>query len=102
VATISEGIKLRAAIVVRGVLRYRNQDGTNFILVKMTSTPRIKPREKIRTANFGAGGRSSAGHATSDGMTLHTYLQTKCSISVSERCSKSYTTFKKAFAIKLM
>jgi hypothetical protein len=24
VATISEGIKLRAAIVVRGVLRYRN------------------------------------------------------------------------------
>jgi len=73
VATISEGIKLRAAIVVRGVLRYRNQNGTNFILVKMTSTPRIKPREKIRTANFGAGGRSSAGHATSDGMTLHTY-----------------------------
>jgi hypothetical protein len=61
-----------------------------------------KPREKIRTANFGAGGRSSAGHATSDGMTLHTYLQTKCSISVSERCSKSYTTLKKAFAIKLM
>jgi hypothetical protein len=60
-----------------------------------------KPREKIRTANFGAGGRSSAGHATSDGMTLHTYLQTKCSISVSERCSKSHTTLKKAFAIKL-
>jgi hypothetical protein len=31
-----------------------------------------KPRENIRITNFGAGGRSSAGHATSDGITLHT------------------------------
>jgi hypothetical protein len=31
-----------------------------------------KPREKIRITNFGARGRSSAGHATNDGMTLHT------------------------------
>ncbi len=31
-----------------------------------------KPREKIRIANFGAGGRSNACHATSDGMTLYT------------------------------
>jgi len=31
-----------------------------------------KPREKIKIANFGAGGKSSAGHASSDGMTLHT------------------------------
>jgi hypothetical protein len=31
-----------------------------------------KPREKIKTANFGAGGKSNIGHATSHGMTLHT------------------------------
>jgi len=31
-----------------------------------------KPREKIKIANFGAGGKSSAGHASNDGMTLHT------------------------------